>query len=150
MHHQITVTQSIPAGKMAVPSTTPASSELTDLLKQILEVNREQAQMLRTLVAAQDHSARWKAFLARWQGLLPNLGDQCRQALPSLESAFGKVIHELSQKLTEDSEVLDEEFCLQEFLDRYGNRISQLGTMLNMVSPLADAAPAKDPPTPLT
>ena len=30
---------------------------------------------------------------------------------------------------------------MQEFLDRYGMRLAQLGTILNLVGPLADVTP---------
>ena len=39
------------------------------------------------------------------------------------------------QKLFDDGD------ALQEFLDRYGMRLAQLGTILNLVAPLAEAAP---------
>jgi hypothetical protein len=42
----------------------------------------------------------------------------------------------LSQNSADD---LDNDFALQDFLDRYGIRLSQLGTILNMVAPFAEA-----------
>ena len=35
---------------------------------------------------------------------------------------------------------LDNDFALQEFLDRYGMRLAQLGTILNLVAPLAESS----------
>jgi hypothetical protein len=32
---------------------------------------------------------------------------------------------------------------VQEFLDRYGMRLAQLGTILNLVAPLAEAGPSQ-------
>ena len=34
---------------------------------------------------------------------------------------------------------LDTDFALQDFLDRYGMRLGQLGTIINLVAPLAEA-----------
>jgi hypothetical protein len=52
----------------------------------------------------------------------------------------------LTEKLTDDPDAIDNEFTLGEFLDRYGMKLNQLGTILNMVTPLAENAPP--PPQP--
>jgi hypothetical protein len=129
-----------------VTSPTPAAeppgsppSETTDLLRQILEVQREQLAYLRASAAAHDMAARWRAFLQRWQEEFPHLGENCRRAMPVLERTYGKLIADLTEGLCSDSEALDNDFALQEFLDRYGMRLAQLGTILNLVAPLAEA-----------
>ena len=40
----------------------------------------------------------------------------------------------------EHETTLDTDFALQEFLDKYGMRLAQLGTILNLVAPLAEAS----------
>ena len=52
------------------------------------------------------------------------------------------MIHDLTDRLNEDEHGLENEFTLQEFLDRYGMRLAQLGTILNLVAPLAEAGNA--------
>jgi hypothetical protein len=121
---------------------TPPPSEAVDLLRQLLEVQREQLNYLRASAAAHDTLARWRAFLSRWQGEFPTLGDDCRRALPLLERTYGKLLADLSGQLREEGhDALDNDFALQEFLDRYGMRLAQLGTILNLVAPLAEACP---------
>ena len=68
------------------------------------------------------------------------MGDACRKAMPSLERSFGQLITELTNCVNDDDEAIDNDFALQEFLDRYGMRLAQLGNILNMVAPLAEAA----------
>jgi hypothetical protein len=115
------------------------SADHSDLLRQILEVEREQLQQLRMLSAAHDGGARWRAFVARWKDSFPELSDSCRQAVPILERTYGKMISELTEQLCQNgADALDDDFSLQEFLDRYGIRLTQLGTILNMVAPLAE------------
>ena len=46
-----------------------------------------------------------------------------------------------AQLREEGDDALDTDFALQEFLDRYGTRLAQLGTILNLVAPLAEACP---------
>jgi hypothetical protein len=140
MNFQIDASSAVPTAP-AEPAATPAASETVELLRQILEVQREQLGYQRAAAAAHDMTARWRAFLSRWQQDFPDLADGCRKALPHLERCYGQLIRDLTEKLTEEEEhSLDNDFALQEFLDRYGMRLAQLGTILNLVSPLADAA----------
>ena len=129
----------------AAPATEPPPShpsETVDLLRQLLEVQREQLNYLRASAAAHDTLSRWRAFLSRWQGDFPTLGEDCRRALPVLERTYGKLLADLSSQISQEGdEALDTDFALQEFLDRYGMRLAQLGTILNLVAPLAEACP---------
>jgi hypothetical protein len=128
---------------LASPPPTPPQAETADLLRQILEVQREQLAYLRATAAAHDSGGRWRAFLNRWQEDFPTLSDACKKSIPLLEKTYGKLIIDLTEHLTqaEDSDPLDTDFALQEFLDRFGMRLAQLGTILNLVAPLAEAGP---------
>lgn len=123
------------------PATTP--SDMTDLLRQILEVQREQLALQKQAAQAHDAGSRWRAFLARWQQDFPELPDACRTALPILERSYGGLIADLAEHLRRSgSDAIDNEFTLGEFLDRYGMRLSQLGTILSLVAVLSEAANA--------
>jgi hypothetical protein len=119
----------------------PQTSETADLLRQILDVQREQLTQLRANAAAHDMASRWRAFMARWQEEFPSLGENCRRSLPLLEHTYARLIADLTEQLCSSDDPLDNDFALQEFLDRYGMRLAQLGTILNLVAPLADAPP---------
>jgi hypothetical protein len=137
MNYQFEVTPATP-----IPSPDPprAGSEQTELLRQILEVQKEQLNHLRASAAAHDVGSRWRAFLSRWQEEFPGLSSGCRQALPTIERAYGRMINDLTDMLCQEgNDALDTDFALQEFLDRYGMRLAQLGTILNLVGPLAEA-----------
>src|SRR5260370_40031574 len=112
-------------------SFSPSSSETVDLLRQILEVQREQLTHLR---AVHDNNARWRAFLARWQSDFPDLSEACKEAVPSLERTYVNLISELTDRLSsqDGDDPLDTDFALREFLDLYGMRFAQLGTILNL------------------
>jgi hypothetical protein len=138
MHFQFDVS---PVAFPSAESSPAAASEAADLLRQILEVQREQLAYLRASAAAQDAGARWRAFVARWREDFPDLSDACRQSVPILERTYGKLIAELTEHLCQNgNDALDNEFALQEFLDRFGMRLAQLGTLLNLVAPLAEAS----------
>ncbi len=133
--------ESAPVTPASSPPTPGFPPEVVDLLKQLVDLQREQLQFLR---AAHDSGARWRAFLTRWQEQFPTLGQDCRAALPTLEQCYGRLLNELTEHLSgQEDEPLDNDFALQDFLDRHGMRLSQLGTILNLVAPLADAAPGE-------
>jgi hypothetical protein len=128
---------------LKLPPAPSAGSDVGDLLRQVLDVQKEQLTVLKAQAAAQDGQARWRAFLTRWQGDFPDIGPACRQVLPVIERAYLGMIQELTERLRGEDGGLDNEFLLGEFLDRYGMRLGQLGTILSQLGPLADAAPAE-------
>jgi hypothetical protein len=136
----IDVTPTLPSSPVE-PAPAPATPapETVELLRQILEVQREQLAQQRAAAAAHDATARWRGFLQRWQEEFPDLSDACRKAMPHLERCYGRLIAELTDKLNDENDGVDNDFALQEFLDRYGMRLAQLGTILNLVAPLAEA-----------
>jgi hypothetical protein len=145
MNFQIDVSSAASSpGAETPPSETPASGDVADLLRQILDIQREQLACLRASAAAHDTTARWRAFLSRWQQELPDLSEGCRKAMPLLERSYGHLIHELTSRLNEDAYDLENEFSLQEFLDRNGMRLAQLGTIINLIAPLGEAAPPSE------
>jgi len=141
MNFQIDVSSAL-SNPPAEPPPPPSQStaEVADLLRQILEVQREQLGYQRAAAAAHDMTARWRAFLSRWQHEFPDLSDSCRRAMPLLERCYGQLITDMTEKLS-DEDALGNDFAVQEFLDRYGMRLAQLGTILNLVAPLAEAGP---------
>lgn len=144
MNFQVDVTSAMPTQP---PHAPPAAlPEVAELLRQILEVSREQLAYQRAAAAAHDMTARWRAFLSRWHDEFPALSDGCRKALPALERCYGQMITDLTERINDD-EGLDTDFHVQEFLDRYGMRLAQLGTILNLVAPLAEAGAAHGEPS---
>jgi hypothetical protein len=128
-------------GLVIPPLAPPPSAELPDLLRQMLEVQKEQLAALRNQAAAQDATGRNRAFLSRWQGEFPDIGAACKQVLPAIERAYLGLIRDLTDRVREQGDSgLDDEFVLGEFLDRFGMRLGQLGTILSQLGPLADAS----------
>jgi hypothetical protein len=123
----------------------PSNAETADLLRQLLEVQREQVAILRQQQAAADHLARWRAFLNRWSAEFPEVGPEVKQAMPGLERAYLTLIRDVLDRLKDVQDDLGDDFVLTEFLDRYGTKLSQLGNMISNLSPIADAAPADAP-----
>ncbi|HEX4609562.1 MAG TPA: hypothetical protein VH092_15290 [Urbifossiella sp.] len=131
-----------PSGPIQLPDPPFPAAEIIDLLRQTLELQREQVQLLKAQQAAQDGVARCRAFLARWAGEFPDVGPACKQTLPALERAYLALLSDLTAKVKDLGEDLQDDFVMAEFLDRFGIRVNQLGGIINQISPIADAAPA--------
>ncbi len=114
-----------------------------DQLTQILQVQREQLALAKNM--AMDNHARWRTLLSRWQKDLPFLTDHCRQAYPTLEKAYLHMISSMVEEVGEKEEGdLENEFTLQEFLDRFGMRLGQLGHMVHIIGSIAEIANQND------
>ncbi len=139
MHFQYVVAP--PTAALPVPPPAPTVDAQAGLLRELIDVQREQLAYLRAAHEAQHTSARWQAFLNRWHEEFPGVGEACQRAFPVMERTFLRLLEDLSAQLTdEDTDPVGDEFALGEFLDRYGMRLSQLGNFLNVLGPLADAA----------
>jgi hypothetical protein len=139
MNFQVDVSQLVSTPTRAAEPPAPPSSEVADLLRQMLEVQKELLAQQKAAAAAHDMGGRWRAFLARWKDPFPNLGESCRRSLPVLEGVYAKMIADLTDLCQDGDDPLDTDFALQEFLDRFGIRLAQLGTIINLVAPLAEA-----------
>ena len=124
-----------------------ADKAVATLMRQMFEVQKEQLAVLKAQQAAADTQSRWRGFLARWSDEFPNVGAHCKEVLPLVERAYLGLIQELADKLRDDEAEIGSEFGLAEFLDRYGMRLSQLGSILSQLGPIADAAPADADPS---
>ena len=122
------------------PPAKPAN-EVADLLRQMLQLQKEQLDQLRFLTALLDHSARWRQFAEKLNKEQPELAKQSKQAIRSLEQSYGMVLNDLAENLSDrDDEPLGSDYQLQEFLDRYGVRLGHLANILNALRPIGDMA----------
>jgi hypothetical protein len=137
----------MPPLPVPVPEQAPPVREMVELLRQMIGLQQEHVNLIKTQIANQDNSNRWKSFLARWEQEFPNIGSSCKQALPMLERTYLHLVREMTERVNStDMPELDDEFVLSEFLDRFGIRLGQLGNILSQIAPLAEAAPAEPGP----
>ena len=139
MHFQYVVAP--PTFALPMPPSTPMAEGQYSLLRELIDVQREQLAFMRAAYESQNSSSRWQAFFARHGEEFPFVGEGCVRAFPIIERAFLRLLDDVVRRLTdEDAESIEDEFSLSEFLDRYGMRLAQLGNVLNILGPLADAA----------
>ena len=112
----------------------------TDLLRELIEVQREQLTVLRAQQAATDDRARWRGMHARHADDFPELPGECRTVLPLVEKAYLTAVGELTAELS-DPDADMSEFRVNELLDRHVPRLGQLWSVLTQVSQLAAVGP---------
>ena len=128
----------------------PVAETVPELLRQILDVQRDQLHQILEVqrehlhharANAPDNLARWRNLLGRWQNEHPEFADHCKVAYPLLEKAYVQLLASMVREVSEQGDdALDNEFAVQEFLDRYGMKLGQLSHLLSIIGPLSEAA----------
>src|SRR5262249_55147680 len=139
MHFQFIVAPPTPG---LTPPASPATELPAELLRQILEIQREQLGLMQAAKPPETDGnvARWRNFFDRWHEEFPQLPAQMHEALPLVERAFLRLMDEMVRSLKdEESGGIDCDFALAEFLDRFAMRTSQIGAILNLLGQMAEA-----------
>jgi len=148
-HHQIDVSQGIPlSGHDAVES---GGNEQTHLLREILAAQDRQNELLEDLAGQLGAAQRQRASeLGQWKQANPELARYCRMAAEALSRVQTEFLTSLTQEVHEHYEaLLDGEFMLNEFVDRFGPRLAHLNGLLQVLSQLSSTpSPANTPNTP--
>jgi hypothetical protein len=116
-------------------------SQTLETLRQVAEMQRQQLELMReTAQFARDQRARQIAELERWQQSHDGVIDACKDALGQLEQVHASLMRDLSEYVAENHEnLVDGDFALSDFVDRFGPRLAHLNTMLAVLRPLAAA-----------
>lgn len=141
-----------PTGQGAVPVVTnphdPVAllhllvnlqNQTYELQRQSLELQRQQFELVReTTQVAREQRARQVAELERWQQGHSRVLDHCRDALGKLEQVHAALMADMATYIDENHEnLIDGDFALSDFVDRFGPRLAHLNTMLAVLRPLA-------------
>jgi hypothetical protein len=116
-------------------------NQTLEIQRQILENQRQQLELTREAAQfGRDQRARQMAELERWQSGHEDVLDHCKESLTNLEKVHAAMMGELSNYVAENHEnLIDGEFALTDFVDRFGPRLAHLNTMLAVLRPLAAA-----------
>lgn len=117
-------------------------SNTNDMLRQLIEMNRQSLEFAREATqAARDQRARQHLELERWQNNHQNMIFDSRGVLQALEQVHGQIMEHLVNTVHEkQDELMEGEFALGDFTDRYGPRLAHLNTILSILRPLAALA----------
>lgn len=116
-------------------------NQTLELQRQMLEMQRQQLEISKELAqVSREQRARQGAELERWQAGHEHVLESCRETLGRLEQVHANLMGELANYVEDNHENLMEgDFSLSDFVDRFGPRLAHLNTMLAVLRPLAAA-----------
>jgi len=109
------------------------------LLRQIVVGQEKQRRLLEELVQHASATQRQRATeLGQWKEANPELARRCRRAAETLGRVQNEFLQNLTNEVTDNEEsLMDGEFMLNEFVDRFGPRLAHLNGVLQVLSQLS-------------
>jgi exonuclease VII large subunit len=122
-----------------VPTPGGTAGEVTRLLREMLAAQDRQNELLEELVNQLGATQRQRANeLGQWKQANPHLARSCRKAAESLSKVQTEYLASITQEINENYETMMEgEFVLNEFVDRFGPRLAHLNGLLQVLSQLS-------------
>ncbi len=115
------------------------SREMVDLMRQLVAGQDRQNELLEELTEQMNAGQRQRAAeLGQWKEQNPILARRCRAAAEALGRVQTEFIETLAIDVNENYEsMMDGEFVLNEFVDRFGPRLAHLNGVLQLLSQLS-------------
>ncbi len=115
-----------------------------DLLRQLVVGQRKQNQLLEQLAQQNMAMQQQRANeLQQWKSANPDLSRACRQAAETLSRVQTRFLDNLTEEIQYNEENLVEgEFMMNEFVDRFGPRLAHLNGVLQVLAQLGTGEPA--------
>jgi len=116
-----------------------AAEEQINLLRSILAAQARQNELLEEMTNQLSAAQRQRnAELGQWKQANPELARACRAAAESLSQVQIEFLNSMTQEINDNVEVLmDGEFMLNEFVDRFGPRLAHLNGVLQILAQLS-------------
>ncbi|MEM9413466.1 MAG: hypothetical protein AAGA30_20330 [Planctomycetota bacterium] len=136
---RIDVSPNVNEPTMGNPQMNNGNNELTALLQQLVISQDRTNDLLEDLVDQMGASQRQRANeLGQWKEANPMLARKCRAAAEALSQVQTEFLENLTYEVSDNFEnLLDGEFVLNEFVDRYGPRLAHLNGVLQLLSQLS-------------
>ena len=134
---RIDVAQS--ASEPSLNKPAEVQSEMAALLHQLVIGQDKQNELLEDLVEQMGASQRQRAGeLNQWKDANPLLARRCRAAAEALSQVQTEFLQKMTVEVNDSHEdMLDSDFVLDEFVDRYGPRLAHLNGVLQLLSQLS-------------
>lgn len=114
-----------------------------ELLRQLVLGQQQQNKLIEELthqtVALQKQRV---SELQQWKNANPDLARACRKAAESLSRVQTQFLENLTEEIVENEEnLVDGDFMLNEFVDRFGPRLAHLNGVLQVLAQLGTGEP---------
>ena len=121
-------------------STPQASYErvTVQLLQQLITGQQQQNKLLENLIQQSAAVQQQRAQeLQQWRNANPNLARACRTAAETLSEVQTQFLESLTEEIDDTGEhLVDGEFVMHEFVDRFGPRMAHLNGILQVLAQL--------------
>jgi hypothetical protein len=123
------------------------AEEQVGLLRGILAAQDRQNEILEELVNQMGAAQRQRNVeLAQWKQANPDLAQSCRVAAESLSQVQVEFLNTMTREINENADALmDGEFMLNEFVDRFGPRLAHLNGVLQILAQLSSTPSPANP-----
>ncbi len=116
-------------------------NEIADLLRQLIVGQERQNELLEDVAEQMNAAQRQRASeLGQWRDANPVLARRCRIAAEALSQVQTEFLENLTIDVKDNFDnLIDGDFALNEFVDRYGPRLAHLNGVLQVLSQLSSA-----------
>ncbi len=134
---RIDVAQS--ASDSATPHSGAAQNDIAAILQQLVAGQDRQNELMEEMIDQMHASQRQRSNeLSQWKDANPLLARRCRAAAEALSQVQTEFLQTLTIDVNDNhEEMMDSEFVLNEFVDRYGPRLAHLNGVLQLLSQLS-------------
>ena len=121
-----------------------SNGEIANLLHQLVLAQDRQNELMEELIEQNSAAQRQRSNeLTQWKEANPLLARRCRAAAEALSQVQTEFLHNLTVEINDNFEsMMDGEFVLNEFVDRFGPRLAHLNGVLQLLSQLSSQTPA--------
>lgn len=117
----------------------PLSEDHTELLRDIISSQERTNELLEELVTTMATAQKQRANeLNQWRNAHPELAAACREAAEGLSRVQIEYLNRMTDEINDSSEdMVDGEFVLNEFIDRFGPRLAHLNGVIQVLAQLS-------------
>jgi putative heme iron utilization protein len=124
-------------------SSQPLSGErmMVELMRQLIAGQQQQNRLIEDLIQQNLAANKQRASeLQQWKEANPDLAKSCHRAAEALSRVQTQFLDTLTEEI-EDTEdhLVEGEYMLNEFVDRFGPRLAHLNGVLQVLAQLGDA-----------
>ena len=114
-----------------------------ELLRQMVASQQQQSQILEELVQQNAAANKQRASeLQQWKNSNPALAKSCRNAAETLSKVQTEFLTSLTEEINDSEDhLLEGDYMLNEFVDRYGPRLAHLNGVLQVLAQLGSSDP---------
>ncbi|MDA1054407.1 MAG: hypothetical protein O3C40_28535 [Planctomycetota bacterium] len=126
-------------GSGAPTNSYDPNAVMVALLRQLVAGQAKQSKLLEEFIQQQNVNQRQRQNeLGQWKEANPELARCCRTAAETLSRVQTQFLRNLTDEVLDNEDsLLDGEFMLNEFVDRFGPRLAHLNGVLQVLSQLS-------------